>query len=512
MPVQPRSYRPHLLHSCHLLVIILIFINSCQSPSRDDKAQLLANQYCGSCHLPVSPALLDSATWTDHVLPAMAKRLKVKVWGEKEYYPPMAGDEASLVPFKDWLEIVAWYQRTAPKKLAPAKRDVPIQEGWAGFSLVHPNILDTNIIAASTLVAFSEEGYIYNSNAYTNELSCWNLKMEKLSVWKTTSPVVDISFRKNEAGNKIARITQIGDMRAVDKPSGIISEINTDLKESNLTDIKPYLQRPVQTLYGDFNKDGQEDMISCSFGHNTGGLYFLRKSGGKYEEIPMLQQPGAIHAVAGDFNNDGWQDVMALFAAGEEGIWLFENDRKGGFKPINLLKFPPIYGSTSFQLYDFNGDGKLDILYTCGDNADYSMVLKPYHGVYIFLNEGNNQYKQAWFYPVNGCTKAFAADFNGDGRPDIATIAFFADLQHNPKEKFLFFQGGNKPLQFTPFAPPIEKEGHWMTMDVADVDKDGDLDIILGNYAKGFIIQSEYQPNWKEYQPFIVLLNTLYTH
>jgi hypothetical protein len=62
---------------------------------------------------------------------------------------------------------------------------------------------------------------------------------------------------------------------------------------------------------------------------------------------------------------------------------LVTNKGHGNFGQEEVLKFPPIYGSSSFALADFNKDGYPDIVYTCGDNADYSQVLKPYHGVYI---------------------------------------------------------------------------------------------------------------------------------
>jgi hypothetical protein len=297
-------------------------------------------------------------------------------------------------------------------------------------------------------------------------------------------------------------------MRAVDAPAGIITRLDLDAPGSKQTDLMAFLKRPVQTLEADFDKDGLTDLLVCAFGHNQGGLYWLKQlPDHSYRQESIWEVPGAIHAETGDFNHDGYTDIMVLFAAGNEGIWLFENDKKGGFKSSNLLRFPPLNGSTSFQLADFNGDGRMDILYTCGDNADYSMILKPYHGLYVYLNEGGNKYKQAWFYPVNGCTKAVAADFNQDGKLDIAAIAFFADFQHNPGEKFIFFEGGNKPLTFTPHAPPLEKEGRWICMDVKDYDHDGDLDIVLGNYARGFLILDGYKPNWKEYQPFIVLQN-----
>jgi hypothetical protein len=106
------------------------------------------------------------------------------------------------------------------------------------------------------------------------------------------------------------------------------------------------------------------------------------------------------------------------------GYRLFINNKKGGFTSKELLRFPPVYGSTSFQLTDIDHDGKPDLIYTCGYNFHDSSILKPYHGLYIYKNTGDFNFKQTWFYPINGCTKAIATDFDKDGDIDIATIAF----------------------------------------------------------------------------------------
>jgi hypothetical protein len=197
---------------------------------------------------------------------------------------------------------------------------------------------------------------------------------------------------------------------------------------------------------------------------------------------------------------------MVLFGSGDEGLWLFLNDQKGGFTGKDLLRFPPVYGSSSFQLADINHDGKPDLIYTAGYNYRDSRILKPYHGLYIFINQGNWQFKKTYFYPINGCTKAIAADFDGDGDLDIATIAFFADMKNNPSESFIYFEQ-DKAMNFKPHAIPVSNYGRWMSMDVADLNNDGKPDIVLGNYSTGFLFQPGLKPFWEKDLPLIVLEN-----
>jgi hypothetical protein len=73
----------------------------------------------------------------------------------------------------------------------------------------------------------------------------------------------------------------------------------------------------------------------------------------------------------------------------------------------------------------------MDLLYTNGDNADYSNSLKRYHGIRLFQNDGNFKFRQVWFYPLYGATKAVARDFDGDGDLDVAGIAFYPDFSRN---------------------------------------------------------------------------------
>jgi hypothetical protein len=164
-----------------------------------------------------------------------------------------------------------------------------------------------------------------------------------------------------------------------------------------------------------------------------------------------------------------------------EGITIFYNQGKGIFKEKTALAFPPVYGVSYFELVDFNKDGFLDILLTNGDNWDYSAILKPYHGIRIYENDGRDHFKEIWFYPLYGASKALARDFDKDGDLDIAAISFYADLEQ-PEQGFVYLSNEGGGLSFKAFSMPEAAAGKWLTMEACDFDGDGDTDLFLGSY------------------------------
>jgi hypothetical protein len=304
-------------------------------------------------------------------------------------------------------------------------------------------------------------------------------------------------------------LCNIGQINPNDAKLGKIQEIGLNhmkFTKNAVQSIFDSLRRPVQILNVDLNGDQQKDILVCEFGNLLGALSWLENKGnGNFEKHILREVPGAIHAIVQDVNHDGLPDIWVLFAQGDEGIVLFVNKGKGQFDQQQILRFPPIYGSTSFDLVDFNGDGNMDILYTCGDNADFSPVLKSYHGVYLFLNDGQQHFQQKYFYPIHGCYKAIARDFDGDGDLDIAAISFFADYSIDPGEGFVFLENkGN--LNFEASTLQETKTGRWLTMDAGDVDGDGKPDILLGNFSVGPTIIKTYY-DWKNGPPFLLLKN-----
>ncbi len=510
-----------IIHSYKILFWVitgLFFITACNhkkkrnghlSVSKKEKIAVLqgqkfATKTCSTCHLPVPPAYLDKETWINNVLPVMAHKMGIGVYGKKQYYPK----KGSLISLPEWFKIVAYYKDKAPDTLEVPKDKIALLDtASAQFSIKKPHWKgELHNIAATTLVSFdSLNRQIYTSSAIYKKTYRWNRKLKPIYLPELSVGNVNAYFYKDSTGDKHGVFTAIGSMKQINVAKGKVVDLNFRTRAKRIVANK--LPRPVFAVPGDFNKDGLKDWIVGGFGHTIGGLYlYEQQSGGTFKKKVIRKVPGAIEAHVRDFNHNGWPDVMVLFAQAKESIRLFINNKKGGFNQKVLLRFPPVYGSDGFQLVDFNNDGKPDILYVAGDNADYSPILKPYHGVYIFINEGHFQYKQAYFYHINGATKAVAADFDGDGDLDIAAISFFADLKGNSHSTFVYLKQVS-PMHFKPSTPAnLDKMGRWINMDVADIDGDGDPDILLANYSRGFT-GGKIKTSWNKKIPFVVLQN-----
>ncbi len=275
-------------------------------------------------------------------------------------------------------------------------------------------------------------------------------------------------------------ITESGYLFPNNQPIGALHCIS----QSTTKTVASNLFRPVFTKVADLNKDHVKEILVCEFGNRTGQLSILRKSGEDYEKSSLLSVPGTTKVEIADMNADGLEDIVVLASQGNEGIYILYNEGDLKFREDQVIELPPEYGSSWFQLVDYNKDGHWDIVLTNGDNGDFSVFAKPYHGVRLFINDGLNTFAQKWFYPIYGATRVLAEDYDLDGDLDFAVMSFFPDYTAAPEEGFVYLENnGPKQYDFAAYTFPQSLSGRWLVMDHGDFDLDGDVDIMLGSYT-----------------------------
>jgi hypothetical protein len=383
----------------------------------------------------------------------------------------------NAVSERDWEKIVAYYREAAPAALPD--QSLPAQPRLdPSFFKAEPFIPQMQSSRIVTLLKLDPaHRRIFVGEAGSNTLRVFDWQRHLKSSVTLRSPPTDLI-----ADGDHVLLLESGILEPNDEPKGTLAQYDfagDSLRFSRV--LIDSLFRPVFVQRFDFDRDGIDEFLICEYGNNRGRLALYRYAGSRYERQVLDASPGAIRFEIRDLSGDGSPDVVALFAQGDERIVLFENDGRGNLsdRPRVLARFPPVYGSMYFAMHDFNGDGRMDIVYVNGDNWDYSRVLKPYHGVRILENDGKNRFHERFFFPVYGAARAEVADFDRDGDLDILVTSNFADRERHPERGIVFLEnkGG---YHFRPYAFSVAAGDQWNLMASGDLNDDGWLDVLVG--------------------------------
>ena len=485
---------------CWAAGCLVVLAMSCETT--EEKEERLAHVYCSSCHLFPEPTLLDKETWRKSVLPQMAFRMGFSDFTimadipERDLPAVLSTiPQSPMISNEEWESIRNYYSRNAPDTVAfdpPAIID--------SLTLFTPHSIELPGTPLVMMLKASNPTGLF-CGTRSPKLYKLNNDLEPMDSFNISSPPSYVQ----EGDNGIDVLT-MGIMDPNDQAKGQLVHITKE-KEMNIR--IDSLRRPVYAEWADLDGDGRDEIIVCEFGNYIGQLCIYDTEESSPKKHVLSSSPGARKTVVQDINNDGRKDILALFTQGDERLMLYTNNGRMNFDERILLRFPPVYGSSYFELADLNNDGFFDVVITNGDNADYSIIVKPYHAVTVFLNDGKNNFYENWSFKMPGASMAKARDFDQDGDVDIAAVSFFPDFVNHRERSFIYFENdGTGTLH--PMTTDIAATGRWLVIEAADIDLDGDVDIILGatNFP-GLGASRKVMESWNVHSSLLFLENKL---
>ncbi len=214
-----------------------------------------------------------------------------------------------------------------------------------------------------------------------------------------------------------------------------------------------------------------------------------------------LSSEGPALAVA-DINHDGLEDVF-VGSSRETLPQVFLQKTNGKFQALAQKAFvqDSIYEEIDAQWADINADGHLDLVVAEGGNQ--YVGASPYNQPRAYLNDGkgNLQALPDAFKDIFLLASSIEAfDFTGDGKVDlfVGARAVAGSYGKMPRSYLLQNDGKGHFKDVTAtYSKELLSEGLVKNAELADLDKDGDKDLLLSmewdgiymleNQGKGFV-------------------------
>ena len=244
----------------------------------------------------------------------------------------------------------------------------------------------------------------------------------------------------------------------------------------------------------DLNGDGLEDLFIGGANGQASQLYFQTSAGFKLQVVPDFNSFKFNDVTAAfffDADEDGDQDLFVggggNTAPASSDLYqnqLYINNGKGAFA-LQSGAFLISHTNCGVAIpLDYDSDGKMDIFIgSRSEPQQYGIAPKSF----LYHNEGNGMFKEVsasvapFLSNLGMITGAVYANVIGDKQPELVVTG---EWMYPHVYQF-------KGKQFVEQKTGLENQlGWWQTVVAADLDKDGDNDLVLGNLGENFYLRA----------------------
>jgi hypothetical protein len=442
---------------------------------------------CAACHAVPSPADAPRALWRQR-LQDMARFSLTKIGLPR-------GVESGLAS-RDLADFVAYFEARAPETLlAPEPWPEPAPGRFERRLLSPPRAAPVPIVAGTQLLDVDRDGRL---EVVACDLGHGLVLLgdparrpgELREIAKVPNPARVSLADLDRDGLLDLLVADVGFFMPEDHEKGAVVWLRRKADGSyEKRVLAEKLPRVADVRAADFDGDGDLDLVVAAFGLYTRGAILLLENATTDWKDPQFvprtldERAGAIHVPVADLDGDGRPDFVALLAQQHETVVAFLNRGGGTFEKSTIFAArTPAWGSTGIDLVDFDGDGDTDVLMTNGATLDDATV-KPWHGVAWLEDRGGFPFEAHPLAALPGAHRARAADLDGDGDLDVAAAAFLPDPEK--------VKGALPSLVWLERRPDGSFARHTLqagqlshtSLDLADVDGDGDVDLATGNFV-----------------------------
>lgn len=333
------------------------------------------------------------------------------------------------------------------------------------------------------------------------------------------------TLQTNVAANQVVTLNHADAVDAAQQPTtqaqplfaSVAADFNLLYKNEERDFIDFHIQRTLPHKFsqygpsmavGDINGDGLDDVFLAG-SHSFEETWLIQQPNGKFKTEKVNYKTDAklgeedTATLLFDADGDGHNDLYIVRGGGqfEKGHALYQdvlllNDGKGKFTIVPEA-LPEFYANGScVKAADFDGDGDLD-LFVGSRVLPFSYPLPDRS----YLLRNDSKPGQPKFTDVTAelapdlvepglISDALWTDFNNDNQPDLILAGEWMPIT--------FFQNQNgKLMKINPQPATTTNEqqninnltGWWNSIAAADLDQDGDIDYIVGNFGENLYYQ-----------------------